>query len=344
VTVIQARDRLADATANAIVMAQPTFRLRPGEPLGPGLKRLGVAAIDEAISGFYEGEEMFREAVHITRKSTKRIRAMLRLVRYEVGEQVYRYENAWMRDTARLLSEVRSSSVMVQGVSDIREMYEPLLAEGTFDEVLERTTVYRDRTEERVMEDPEIVPRIVSNLERARGRYESWPTDPDAKSVYGIGIRNDYRAIGPGLETTHARGRHQMVAAYRAPGPASFHRWRKRVKYLRHQMEILTPMWPEVMIGMAVTLDRISELLGQDHDLAELLQALADRPDLCPNPLERSLMNALAEQRRSDLQTACRILGRRIYAETPSAFTKRLGAYWESMELARTTVLVSLSA
>ena len=42
------------------------------------------------------------------------------------------------------------------------------------------------------------------------------------------------------------------------------------------------PLWPEVMIGMAMTLDRISELLGQDHDLAELLQALADRPDLCP--------------------------------------------------------------
>jgi hypothetical protein len=176
--VIQARDRLADAVA----MPLPPFRLHPGEPLGPGLKRLGVEAIDEAISGFYEGEEMFREAVHITRKSTKRIRAMLRLVRFEVGEQVYQFENEWMRDTARLLSEVRTSSTMTQGVADIREMYGPLLAEGTFDEVVERTTIYRDRTEQRVMEDPEIVPRVVSNLERARSRYESWPTNPEAKS------------------------------------------------------------------------------------------------------------------------------------------------------------------
>ena len=325
-------------------MTLPTFRLHPDEPLGRGLKRLGVEAIDEAISGFYEGEEMFREAVHTTRKSTKRIRSMLRLVRYEVGERVYQFENAWMRDTARLLSEVRTSSVMVQGVADIREMYGPLLAEGTFDELLERTTIYRDRTEQRVMEDPDIVPRVVSNLERARGRYETWPTDPDARSVYGIGIRHDYRAIGPGLKATHARGRHQMVAAYQAPSPESFHRWRKRVKYLRHQMEILTPLWPEVIVGMAVTLDRISELLGQDHDLAELLQTLAGRTDLCPNPMERSLIRALAEQRRADLQTASRILGRRIYAETPSALAVRISAYWESMELARKTQLVSLSA
>jgi len=342
--VIQARDRLADAPADAVVMALPTFRLHPGEPLGPGLKRLGVDAIDEAIAVFYDGDVLFGEAVHIARKSTKKVRSLLRLIRFEIGEQVYRFENEWLRDTSRLLSPVRTSAVLVNGAQDIRDMYRPLLADGTFDDVLERLAMSRDRIEERVMEDPEIIPRVVSNLERARGRYESWPADPDARSVYGMGLRNDYRAVGPGLKAIHARGRHEMVAAYQAPSPESFHRWRKRAKYLKHQMEILTPLWPEVMIGMAITLDRISEFLGQDHDLAELLQALADRPDICPNPLERALMTALAEQRRSDLQTASRILGRRMYAERPSALTGRLGAYWESMELAGTTHLVSLPA
>jgi CHAD domain-containing protein len=135
-----------------------------------------------------------------------------------------------------------------------------------------------------------------------------------------------------------------MVAAYKRPNSEHFHLWRKRVKYLKHQMEILTPMWPEVMIGMAITLDRIADLLGQDHDLAELLQLLSDRPDLCPNPMERSLMNALAQQRRSDLQTASRILGRRIYAESASSLSGRLESYWEAMEAARAVRLTSLSA
>jgi hypothetical protein len=109
-------------------------------------------------------------------------------------------------------------------------------------------------------------------------------------------------------------------------------------------MEILTPMWPEVMIGMAITLDRIGELLGQDHDLSQLLEHVADRPDLCPNPLERSLLAALVEQRRSDLQTAARILGRRIYTETPAALDDRFRGYWEAMELAGTVPLTSLTA
>ena len=339
-TVIQATDR----PAGSVVLAVPTFSLFPGEQLAPGLKRLGVEAIDGAIHGFYDGEEVFGEAVHTARKSMKRIRALLRLVRHEIGDKVYRFENAWIRDTARLVSEVRASAVLVKGAEEIRDLYGPLLVEGTFDEVVERLRARRDHMEERAMEDPAIVPRVVSNLERARARYESWPTDPDARAVYGIGLRHRYQAVGPGVRATHTRGRQEMVAAYREASPASFHRWRKSVKYLQHELEILTPLWPEVMIGMAITLSRIADLLGQDHDLAELLQLLADRPDICPNPVERSMMSALAAQRRSDLQTASRILGRRIYTESPASLDVRLGAYWESMELARTTRFASLSA
>jgi len=288
-----------------------------------------------AVSGFYDGEEAFGEAVHSARKSTKKIRALLRLVRSEIGDKVYRFENKAMRDTARLISGVRSAAVMVNALDDIQVLYGSLLAEGTFEETRERLTVNRDRVEARAMEDPELVPRVVANLERAHSRYASWPTDPHARDVYGTGIRDSYATIGPGMKATYRRGRAEMVVAYQAPSPTSFHRWRKRVKYLKHQMEIITPLWPEVVLGMVITLDRMSELLGEDHDLAELLETLSGRPELCPNPVERSLLRALAEQRRSDLETASRILGRRIYAESPAALKGRFGAYWESMESAR---------
>ena len=76
------------------------------------------------------------------------------------------------------------------------------------------------------------------------------------------------------------------------------------------------------------------DALPPERDLAEMLNLVADRPDLCPNPVERSLLAALAEQRRSDLQTACRILGRRVYAETPESLEVRFAAYWEAAEMA----------
>ncbi len=327
-----------------VVLPLPIFRLLPGEGLGPGLRRLGIAEIDTAIAGFYDGEEVFGEAVHSARKSMKRIRALLRLIRYEIGERAYRFENVWMRDTARLIAPVRDAAVAVNAVEEMGRMYAPMLADGAFEDLEDKLLVRRDRIEERAMEDPGLIPVVVANLERARARFESWPTDPDAREIYGSGIRETYDSVSVGLVATYRRGRREMVTAYRSPTPVHFHLWRKRSKYLKHQFEILTRIWPEMMIGMSITLDRVSELLGKDHDLAELLQLVSDRPDLCPNPLERSLLSALAQQHRSDLETASRILGRRVFAEHPNALDHRLSAYWESLEMARNAVLPSLIA
>lgn len=185
------------------------------------------------------------------------------------------------------------------------------------------------------MESPDLVPTVVERLEQAHGRYSAWQTQPASRETYGTAIRDSYLAIGPGLTRTFDRGRREMVAAYKSQTPRDFHMWRKRVKYLTYQMEILTPLWPEVILGMAITLDRIGGLLGEDHDLAHLLETVASKPDLCPNPVERSLLRALAQQRRSDLQTASRILGRRIYAETSKSMNLRFEAFWDSARHAR---------
>lgn len=312
----------------------PRFRLEPGEPLGSGLQRICLTEIEDAISGFYDGEETFGLAVHQARKSMKRLRALLRLVRFEIGERAYDYENEALRETARLISGVRSAAVSVEAVNEVLGLYGGLLAQGTFDELVHNLELRRDRTEERVMSDPEIIPRVVEDLEKAHLRFSSWPTAPDARAVYGVGIRDSYEAVGPGLHHTYRRGRREMVTAYHQPRPVHFHLWRKRVKYLRHQFEILTPLWPEVMLGMALVFERIGDLLGEDHDLADVLRLVTDRPDICSSPVERSLLTALAQQRRSDLQTASRILGRRVFAESPDSLTARVEAYWESARMA----------
>jgi CHAD domain-containing protein len=340
VTAIQA----AGAQNSGVILPLPTFRLMGGESLGAGLKRLGVSEIDSAITGFYDGEDAFREAVHLARRSMKRVRALLRLVRSEIGDRPYHFENRWMRDTAGLIGGARSAAVMVDSIEGLAGTYGTVLADGTFEETYERLVIRRDRMEQRVMEDPELLQTVVTNLERARRRFDSWPVGDEAREMYGVGIRDRYESIGPGLTGTYRRGRRDMVLAYRSPSAAHFHSWRKRVKYLKHQLEILTPLWPEVMIGMALTLDRIGELLGADHDLAELLHLVSDRPDLCPNPVERSLMSALAQQRRSDLQTAARILGRRIFVEHPGSLDRRFEALWESTQMASSVTLTSLTA
>lgn len=102
------------------------------------------------------------------------------------------------------------------------------------------------------------------------------------------------------------------------------------MKYLRHQTELLEPLWPEVMQGQARSLDRLGDLLGLDHDLAILLRLVADLPDLCPDPVERSLLAALVQQRRRELQAAAFVVGAKAYAEPVDRHLDRIESYWEA--------------
>jgi CHAD domain-containing protein len=312
------------------------LQLGESEPLGSGVKRVTMEQLELAASRYFDKPLGLGGAVHESRKSIKRVRALLRLVRGEIPDRIYAFEDASLRDTSRLIADVRSAQGVLNAALSIQALYGELLAGETFAEMIERLTRRRDITELKTVEDPNRIGRVVRGLERAYHRYASWPTDPEAREVYGLGIRDSFEAIGPGLGTTYGRGRHTMATAYRRGEPGDFHQWRKRVKDLRHQMEFLAPLWPEVVVGTAMTLDRLGNILGEDNDLAELIDLLQTRSDLCPGPRERSLFRALAQQRRSELQTAGEILGRRVFAEEPKALSSRFGEYWDARRLAIT--------
>jgi CHAD domain-containing protein len=309
------------------------FVLGLDEPIGPGLQRISLAQFDRAISHLSDPAGDRDSAVHETRKTLKRLRAILRMVRPELGERVYRYENRVLRDAARSISPVRDSWVMVETVGALADRFEGAIPIDVFDDLSERLDRRALAIRRRILEEGGALPGVLETLRRSRTRFAGWPVEEGARAVYGSAIGEGFDAIGPGVGQTFARGRQEMSTALRSRTAPAFHRWRKRVKYLRHQMEILHPLWPEVVGGTALSLDRLGDILGEEHDLAELLSLLSVAPDLCPDPVERSLLAALAQHRRGELQLAARVLGARVYAEKPKAFVSRLAAYWDSTRI-----------
>ena len=88
------------------------------------------------------------------------------------------------------------------------------------------------------------------------------------------------------------------------------------MKDLWYQERLLVDSWPGVMKAQAKEAKKLSKLLGEDHDLAVLFDNVDD-PQL----------HALIDQRRAELLSAARALGRRIYAERPKAFARRMRRY-----------------
>ncbi len=306
------------------------FELSEAERLSDGLRRLSLEELDRAIGGLLAGSDV-DVAVHEARKSMKRLRAVLRMIRDELGEERYRHENDLLRNTARLIAPVRDSAVLLKTISTIRSRFGAHLKRSAFETLLSNLDRRHSEARAQLIEDPVLLRHVVYALRSARARYRVWPAETDPRETWRAEpAAHSFDTMRGGLRRTYRRGRKEMRVAASDPTAHNFHWWRKRVKYLRHQMELLRPMFPEVLDGYIAALDHLGELLGEEHDLAELVALVTERPELCADAAEVTLITALAEHRRSELQAEALAIGRKAYAESPKAFANRLEAYWSS--------------
>lgn len=317
-------DREATGTDTTVVIALHVATLTgiaPAEPLPVAIRRMSIHLLDGAIDDL-EGAhgDGIDEGVHAARKKMKRLRAILRLVRDDLGQRIYRHENVVLRDTARTIGAVRDARVLIITLRSLRDDYAGILDPGAFAET-ERWLVDRHRhlaakTTEGVLTD------AVANLEAARARFTSF----DLAAV----VTDDFEAIAPGVARVYRRGHRALRRSESTRSVEDLHEWRKRAKYLWYQMEALEPIQPHLIGSMAHELERLGELLGVDHDLAVLAGTVTGDPGICPDERERSLLLAAIGERRHRLQDAAFRIGDAVYGERRDDFVRRLGAYWRA--------------
>lgn len=290
-----------------------SYHLTADEPVAEGVKRIVHEELDRAIDHVDDDELARHETVHEVRKRCKEIRAVLRLVRPELGE-TYSEENAWFRDAARTLSRTRDAQALIE----------------TFDEGLDddlaaaRETLLERRrrimTEEIALEDR--LATVQAVLREAHGRVDSWPIDAAGFDAVAGGIAKSYR-----------RGREAMDGAYHNPTAERFHEWRKRVKYHRYHMRLVRESWHEPLQARRDELKVLSDRLGDEYDLAVFAELLGEDPDLFDDRgLVRTLHDCI-DRRRAELQAAAEPLGKRVYVEPPTQLLGRLEGYWQAWEL-----------
>ncbi len=67
-------------------------------------------------------------------------------------------------------------------------------------------------------------------------------------------------------------------------GWLAWHEWRKQVKYLRYHLKIVRCFWRTPLESWRRYLNRLSDLIGLDHDLVELRQLLSRQRADMPSP------------------------------------------------------------
>jgi len=296
------------------------YRLQTDEALPVGIKRIALEQAERAMWQLTTADKNKDKAVHDARKCCKKTRAVLRLVRDEIGKDVYRRENALYRDAARDLSDLRSSAVMAETLDALCQRYADDLSPKACSRAREGLMDKHIHALRNACRSGNLLIDVAKELRKGRDRLLQLPLETEDFSTLRQGVRRVYR-----------RGRRAMNVSKADPTTENLHEWRKRVKYLRYQMRILNPLEPVIVRELAVDLDTLSDLLGLDHDLAELSAILQTTPSLLSSKKELRTLLSRIDLYRLELQADAFELGERIYREGPRAFVDRLDGYWEAM-------------
>jgi CHAD domain-containing protein len=292
-----------------------SYRLKPGEGAAAGLRRIAAGRAERALERLRDAEgERLADSIHGARKDLKKLRAVLRLVGAELGKKALRRESRRYRDAGRLLSGSRDAEVKLNTLVALRHRFGaafPGEAASGWQDELERE---RAELAERTSGGGPVAAEAAAAIAAGGDRIADWSLEADSWAL-----------VGPGLRRTYRSGRRRLRRTAAEPSDENVHELRKRVKDLWYQLRILQDSWPAVLGATVEEAHGMAEALGDHHDLAILREDLQGR-----GIGEQRVFEQLIERRQRELLDQAMETGRRLYAEKPKPFGRRVEAYWLS--------------
>src|SRR5262245_32339530 len=214
-----------------------SFELKSGQSLQKGVRRIARKQMDSTLEELTAAHVGSRDdAVHEARLSFKKIRALLRLVRPVIGKAAYREENTCFRDAGRPLTEVRDARIYIETLDKLTEHFKEHVNGRAFGDVRKALQTNLRSVRKRVLDEQNAFAVVGEAVRQARGRVKDWADVP-----------NKWSAVGEGLEDVYRQARRAFTEAAGDPTVEKLHEWRKQAKYLRYQLDLLQPLWPERM-------------------------------------------------------------------------------------------------
>lgn len=288
------------------------FELRRDRDLDGEVRRLASDALVEAAGLLRDPDRAgLATSVHEARKRTKMVRGLGRLVAPGVGRDQHRVDRL-LRDGSRELSGLRDAHAMLATWDRLARVVPGLDGLGSVREGLAA------RSEAAVVsaDDPRLA-EAIALLERARALAGRWDL-PDPLGAMRLGLRDRQR-----------RARSALAAVRKQPSDEHLHELRKRMKDLWYHGRLLRPAAPSMLDAYVQTLHDLSDSLGDDHDLAVLVQLVRSTPHQFGGGGAADELEAALAPVRSELQRRSVLVAARVLAEAPKAFGRRLTAYVE---------------
>jgi CHAD domain-containing protein len=285
--------------------------LEPTAAIGPSVRAIAAHILASARIAMSDPQMSSQDAVHQFRRAMKEWRALMRLLApFIIDAERLRIE---ARDHARSLAHARDGQAALNAFDDLLKKGMALSARSAAT-VRDRIEALRGSEEAAVLTS-ELRETILSWIDVAAAAVEAWPLDPF-----------DFAAIAAQLAVCYRNARRYLPADWSAATAEELHAFRRRVVDHRYQMELIEPLWPRFGRMWTAEAERLRDRLGKCQDLAVL-----ERLTGLHQPLAhwRSRLTPACAERRAALSHRAARIARRLFAERPKAFRRRLETLWE---------------
>lgn len=291
------------------------YRFKLQEPLAQEVRRVALEQIDLAEEKLASQDDI-PEAIHNARRSLKRLRALIRLLRPAIGDAAYRRESERVAGTARLLSGARDVHVMRLTATKLESRFGPL-PDGA-----------GKRLAALLAKEAAAIPSDAGK----DGRAQALKRLKQMRKVFTGHALDDlsFAALAEGLERCYRKGRRGFRDAFRKPSDESFHAWRKSVQRHWRHMQLISRAWPEALSARADEAKEVSRLLGEDHDLAVLLAKVTEAAPDSLSPEDVAAIGALCRSCQAEIRELAEQRGTRLFAEPAEELRRRIETYWAS--------------
>ena len=296
-------------------MRKSELEIKERESFKAGVMRM-MDAMHEECARFIMSQSRQHVSVHEFRKNIKKIRAILRLIRDEIGSEKYREMNGLYREVAYELALLRDDTSQVELLESMRDQVDnPKVRKAILKSIRqvrrkrkrEFAEFYREGRHEKVNKD------ILALKEKVRElTFEGLPEFFILKS----------------LKRTHSRARSAMEITASVKNDEMYHYLRKQVKYLMYHMMILSRAWPAYFKAYIIELDRLSDLLGNLHDLNLFNGHILEEKLIVLDPGERKIVLRHIYSRRKQLQRSVTRLGDKLFSESSEDFSMTIYNIW----------------
>jgi CHAD domain-containing protein len=291
------------------------YRIKRKEAVAKGIRRILRQQLRRAIESARDRERSQEERVHDVRTKLKRSRAALELIGGEVGKTAKRADRR-LRDQGRRLARPRDVVVQAHTFRVLGTRLSGELPAGLLERMRDVGEQLQGTLDEKSVEKE--LRRTARSLRRVRRRLHKWS------------VAHGRRAIGKGITRSYREARRALVKVHADPTPERFHDWRKRVKLLSNELEIVGRAVPELATRYLAKIEKLGEILGEVHDLDCAAATMDEHPRWFGSDADREVVRGLVAEHRVAMEREAFALAALVFAGRPRDVRELVEAGWKS--------------